>query len=244
MLIDWFTVIAQIVNFLVLVALLRHFLFGRLVAAMDAREQGIAARIEDADRKNRDAEKRADEVKIESEKIGGERDRILREAREEADRVRLDMLQKARDSVRALEAKWRDDLEHEKSAFLDEIRARAAKEIIAVVRNALRDLACEELDRSAVNAFLKKLEETEAGSFDRDLVLRSAFEFDAETRARVEKALARCSRNGAHVRFESAPELAWGVELRTDGHRIGWNPESYVDALEDNVRKALEAREK
>ena len=31
MLIDWFTVVAQIVNFLVLVALLKHFLYGRLV---------------------------------------------------------------------------------------------------------------------------------------------------------------------------------------------------------------------
>ncbi len=33
MLIDWFTVVAQIINFLVLVALLKHFLWGRLVAS-------------------------------------------------------------------------------------------------------------------------------------------------------------------------------------------------------------------
>ena len=51
MLIDWFTVVAQIVNFLVLVALLKHFLYGRLVEAIDAREKRIAARLAEADEK-------------------------------------------------------------------------------------------------------------------------------------------------------------------------------------------------
>ncbi len=37
MLIDWFTIIAQIINFLVLVALLKYFLYGRILQAMDRR---------------------------------------------------------------------------------------------------------------------------------------------------------------------------------------------------------------
>ena len=51
MLIDWFTVVAQIVNFLILVALLKHFLYGPLVRAIDAREERIAARLAEAERK-------------------------------------------------------------------------------------------------------------------------------------------------------------------------------------------------
>ena len=42
MLIDWFTVAAQIVNFLILVYLLKRFLYGPLIRAMDAREKRIA----------------------------------------------------------------------------------------------------------------------------------------------------------------------------------------------------------
>ena len=42
MLIDWFTVLAQIVNFLVLVGLLKRFFFGRLIQAVDGRERRIA----------------------------------------------------------------------------------------------------------------------------------------------------------------------------------------------------------
>jgi F-type H+-transporting ATPase subunit b len=242
MLIDWFTVVAQIVNFLVLVALLRRFLFGRLVAAMDAREKRIAARLADADKKNHDADERAAQLKLEAEQQEQQRARILAEARESAEHQRQEMIEKARETVRALETKWRGDLAREEAAFLDEIRARAADEILAVVRRALHDLASEDLQHSAVGAFLKKMEATEPGKFDHDLVLRSAFDFDPETRQRIEAALGRVSRNGARVRFETAPELGWGLELRTDGHRIGWNPASYVDTLEENVRKALEAR--
>ena len=48
MLIDWFTVGAQAVNFLILVWLLKRFLYKPVLAAIDAREKKIAATIEDA----------------------------------------------------------------------------------------------------------------------------------------------------------------------------------------------------
>ena len=55
MLIDWFTVIAQAVNFLILVALLKHFLWGRLVRVIDEREQRVATQVAEAEKKNKTA---------------------------------------------------------------------------------------------------------------------------------------------------------------------------------------------
>jgi hypothetical protein len=49
MLIDWFTVGAQIVNFLILVWLLKRFLYKPILDAIDAREKRIAAELADAD---------------------------------------------------------------------------------------------------------------------------------------------------------------------------------------------------
>ena len=48
MLIDWFTVGAQVVNFLILVWLLRRFLYKPVLAAIDAREKKVAAKIGNA----------------------------------------------------------------------------------------------------------------------------------------------------------------------------------------------------
>ena len=41
--INWFTVIAQIINFLVLVGLLKYFLYGRILQAIEKRDQQIRA---------------------------------------------------------------------------------------------------------------------------------------------------------------------------------------------------------
>jgi len=50
--IDWFTLIAQIVNFLILVWLLKHFLYDRMVDGMDKRREKISSRLKEADEKN------------------------------------------------------------------------------------------------------------------------------------------------------------------------------------------------
>ena len=54
--IDWFTVVAQIVNFLILVWLLKKFLYGPIIRAMDDRERRIASRLEEANARERQAQ--------------------------------------------------------------------------------------------------------------------------------------------------------------------------------------------
>jgi F-type H+-transporting ATPase subunit b len=48
MLIDWFTVGAQVLNFLILVWLMKRFLYQPILDAIDAREQRIAAELANA----------------------------------------------------------------------------------------------------------------------------------------------------------------------------------------------------
>ncbi|WP_445663747.1 F0F1 ATP synthase subunit B family protein, partial [Ideonella azotifigens] len=48
MLIDWFTVGAQALNFVILVALLKRFLYQPVLDAVDAREAQIAKQLADA----------------------------------------------------------------------------------------------------------------------------------------------------------------------------------------------------
>ncbi|MCF8123589.1 MAG: hypothetical protein K9K34_14360, partial [Desulfarculaceae bacterium] len=62
MLIDWFTVAAQVVNFLILVWLLKHFLYDRIIKAIDQREADIAARSEEAEAKQDAAARKESEL--------------------------------------------------------------------------------------------------------------------------------------------------------------------------------------
>ncbi len=92
MLIDWFTVIAQIVNFLVLVGLLKYFLFDRITKAMDEREQTIASALEKADETRKLAREEAERYRRMNDELEEGRRRILEEARNEADSLRKALL--------------------------------------------------------------------------------------------------------------------------------------------------------
>jgi F-type H+-transporting ATPase subunit b len=240
MLIDWFTVIAQIVNFLVLVGLMKHFLYGPLVNAIDAREQRIAKRLAEAAQKNQDAEQRVAAAKAEIDDVEKQREQMIAAARQEGEREHKEMLQKSRDSIRELETKWHADLEREKSAFLDEVRSRAANEVLTITRRALIDLASADLQDSAVRCFLEKLETVDGTTVGEEIVLRTQRDVEPELRRKMDEIVARRFGEGVRVKYERSPQMSWGVELRTNGRRIGWNPETYIGSLEEHLRQALE----
>ena len=77
MLIDWFTVAAQIINFLILVALLKHFLYGRIINAMDQREARITSRLEEAERKKSEAEDEAAAYSRKSQEFDLQREEMI-----------------------------------------------------------------------------------------------------------------------------------------------------------------------
>jgi F-type H+-transporting ATPase subunit b len=241
---DWFTILAQIVNFLVLVALMKHFLYGPLIAAIDAREKSIAARIAGAARKEQEAGARMEQVAKETAETEQEKAAVLAAAREDADRQRGEIIARARENVKALEVKWRDELEREKGAFLDEVRRRTATEILAATRDALRDLACADVQRCAMNAFLEKLRSLDPAvlrAFAKEgMTVVSRDDLPAEMRSAVAKTLEDRLGAPAAITFERVPAMAWGVELRGSGQRIGWTPDAYLDSLEDKLRAALD----
>ena len=246
MLIDWFTVVAQIVNFLVLVALLKHFLWGKLTRAIDEREARVAGDLAKAEEKSKEAERQAEELRLRSLEQDRKQQEMMAQARKEVEDQRTKLVEEARNSVRELERKWRQDLDRERSAFFIELRARAATGILAVIRRALGDLSSSDLEQSTIQVFLDKL-----GSFDaatlrelgtKEQVVRSAVDLPDEVRKRIAVILE--ARLGAppQLRFERDSTMAWGIELRWNGHKIGWAPESYLDSLEENLKQDLDRR--
>lgn len=246
MLIDWFTVVAQIVNFLVLAALLRHFLWGRLVRAIDEREARVAGKIAEAEEKSQEAGRQMEETRAQALELEHKREEMIVLARKDADHERNKLVQQARDSVRDLEARWREDLDHEKAAFFLELRQRTTTEILALLRRALKDLASHEVQDAAMQVFLEKLrsldvpvlQELSAG----ELVVRSAVVLPWETQEEIQAILSQRLGQPPHLLFERASDMGWGIELRGGGRKIGWSPDSYLDSMEENLKEALDRR--
>jgi len=109
-LIDWFTVGAQALNFLVLVWLLKRFLYQPILDAVDARERRIAAELNDAETKQAQASQQRDEFARRNEEIAGQRGALLAQAADEAAIVRQRLLDEARLAAEALTARRRQAL--------------------------------------------------------------------------------------------------------------------------------------
>lgn len=244
MLIDWFTVGAQIVNFLVLVWLLKRFLYKPILRAIDEREDKIRTSLAEAGAKEKDAAEQLALYQAKLREFEQTREAMLAQARLDAGRQHAEMLQKARDDVRSLETKWQEDLEREQQRFLLELRRRAATEILAIVRRVVADLASVDVQHCAVRVFLEKVrsldDDARKNLVKGDLRIRSAFELSDTARGEIQQTIEERLEAPVSLLFERAPEIGLGLELRGNGWRVGWNSESYLEDLEEDLKSALE----
>lgn len=255
MLIDWFTIVAQIVNFLILVALLKHFLYGRVIKAMDERERKIASRLENAEKKQEQAESEADSYRKKNQELEEKRKEFLSQAREEAEKERKELIQKARTEIDRLQAQWREALRQEKNSFLQELQQKVNQQVCHITRRAMKDLANADLEGQIVNAFIDRLrnlgekeQETIISSMEdggHPVTVMSAFEIASNDRQKITKALRKAIEEGVEVEYQTSPDMILGIELRIHGRKLAWSLDDYLESLESSIGRALdeEARE-
>ena len=144
MLIDWFTVGAQALNFIILVWLLKRFLYKPILNAIDAREKRIAAELADADAKKAEAKQERDEFQHKNEEFDQQRAALLSKATDDANAERQRLLDDARKAADALSAKRLEALRSDANNLNQAIRRRTEQEVFAIARKALTDLAASE----------------------------------------------------------------------------------------------------
>jgi F-type H+-transporting ATPase subunit b len=251
--IDWFALAAQVVNFLVLVFLLQHFLFSRVTGAMDERERRIAGRLDQAEEKRRQASEQEQQLQERRRELDESRGRMLARAREEAEEQRRALVKRARSQVEEQHRRWQRAVRRQRRAFLGALRDTAARELVSATRGVLEDLASSDLEERVVDTFVRYVQRMDAGERERlgtfigsaegPLLVRSSFELPSRARSRVIEALEQASglKLDGNVRFERFPALLLGIELRSDGKSVGWNVDRYLDTLSERMEDLLGA---
>ncbi len=248
--IDLFTLVAQIVNFLILLVALKLLLYGRIVRVMDEREERIAARLNEAEQREQQAEGEKASYQEKRREVEQEREAILAEARDEADENRRAFMDQAREETEKAKARWQESIREERKEFLRELRRRAGERIVGVSRRVLADLADEDLERQVAATFierLRRLGEDESAAMAESareaggrIAIRSAFELPEEMREKLRGAIQDVVTEDGHVAFRTDTELLCGIDLRAGGRKLSWSFDSYLDALEDSVADLIE----
>ncbi len=257
MLIDWFTVAAQTLNFLILVWLLKRYLYQPILNAIDAREQRIAAELADADAQRAEAEKARQEFEQKNAELEKNRASLLSQATEEAEKERRRLLEEARQKADALAKKRQETLQQDAKNLSVTLTRRAQDEVFAITRKLLSELASASLEEQIGNAFTRRLGDLDGEAKKKmtaalacskePALLRSAFELPAAQRAAIEKAVkaafsAAVEPSGEpsfELSFEVAPGLIGGIELSASGQKIAFSLEESLKSLEKGIEDVL-----
>jgi F-type H+-transporting ATPase subunit b len=250
-LIDWFTVGAQLLNFLILVWLMKRFLYQPVLDAIASREAKIAAELKDAADTKAKAHQQQDEFERKNQAFDEQRDALLSKATEEANAQRLRLLAEARQAAEAASVARAKALVTEKQRLHAEIVRRTQRQVYDISRRVLGDLASVSLEQRACEVFIQRLQALEGTTLDaltaalksttegESALVRSAFRLPDAQRASIQAALNELLGQPLTLTFESDPELVTGIELSAKGVKLAWSIAEYLDALAASLKKPL-----
>ena len=249
--IDWFTVGAQTLNFLLLVWLLKRYLYGPILKAIDARERQVAKVLSDADNIKADAECQRNLFDQKNLKIDAKRDELLKEAKITARDQSEQLILKAHKNADEISNSRLLALEKELQHYQDDIVIKSLQEIYEVARKVLTDLADVELEQKMLACFCKHLQslnpdekaklKTTVAAGNAELLLCSAFALTAAQIEKVDAILQKIISTNRHYQLnhQVKTDLISGIELRSNAWKIAWNSEDYLNVLQTHIEQLI-----
>lgn len=243
--INWFTVIAQVINFLILVWLLKRYLYKPILEAIDEREKKIKSQLVDADSKKAEAKKEQDEFKQKNDVFDQKKkelmDKVIAETKEEKEKL----LEEARNEANELSAKLEEASKASKEKMNQEITQKTQQEVFAITRKMLIDIASLGIEEQCANIFIKRLDELKEEekkkfieaftSEAKPVLIRSAFDLPHKQQIEIKNSVKEILGTKTHFEFQTSPKLISGIELSANGYKLSWSISEYVNSLEKNI---------
>lgn len=248
MLIDWFTVICQIINFLVLVWLLKRFLYRPILNAIDARQERVNEQLAEAEKRTLAADEEKALFQKKNEDFERERQRKLKALNDEVELLRAQLLADVRAEVAALRAEWSSSLQRERDSICRELKDRVQEEVLSIARRVVEDFAGVKLEEYTIEVFLQRLsrmlkeKDPTLSRFRQpteSLQVTTTFPLSTESHAAVMSALGQEFGKEVNVAFAVSPKVVTGIELMASGQKVSWSMGEYLTTFEHHLNDIL-----
>ena len=250
MLIDPVIVIAQIINFVVLVALLKRFLYKPITNAMEARSQRIERELAAAATKEKDAEAEKKLYLHKQQELEAQKQQWLDQAKQEVALEKAKLTQQVQAELEQMRFQWYQAFEQDRHKFSRELRNSISNQVILTTRKVLFDLANANLEAQIIETFIErlyssnelqtqKIADAPISKTHNVIVIRSSFPIPDAQKSRLITAIKEQITTDAEVKLEVVTDLICGIELRYRGYKISWNLEAYLAELEVKTAKLL-----
>ena len=242
--INWFTVIAQALNFILLVWLMKRFLYTPILDAIDQREQKIKAQLTDASTQKDDAQVEKDLFQQKNADFDQQKKTRLDKAVADAQAERQKLLEAARNEAEALTAKQQKSLLETQENLKNDIAKKTRQTVFSITRKALADLASVGLEDQTVAIFTERLHHLNPAekqpfidafqSSKTPIAVQSAYALTANQQTAIRTAVTTLLGSEPDFVFTLTPELISGIDLRANVFKLAWSVSDYLTALEKN----------
>ena len=224
----WFTVVAQIINFLILVLLLTLSLRA-CHQGHGQREALIAAELEAAETKQKEAQLEIETYRQKNQALDIARAEMMQRAGDEVENWRQNATKRPF-TVEESRQHWQRALEQEKDTFLHQVRQRACPGPLSSRARCwpiwpMRSWRNVEVFTTRLNSVNGSQLEALSASLrqsEGEVVITSAFDLSEEMRKQVRAVVEERLGQVNGMRFETSPRLV-SIELKTQRHRLAWS---------------------
>ncbi|MDX2423760.1 MAG: F0F1 ATP synthase subunit B [Amphritea sp.] len=251
MLIDWFTVTAQVINFLVLAWLLKRFLYQPILTAIDAREERIAKELASAASTKSEAEVLRETYQQKNVAFDQQQSERMSQLTEEVATERARLLETVRAESETLRSRLQSALQNEQHNLKQTLSQRTREEVFSIARKTLGDLAGDTLEARITDVFIQRLgqlSEAEVKSLQsafsssgQPLIVRSAFALPEAQVALLDASIREKIGEKVKIEFAIKADLVSGIEISGAGQKIAWNIDNYLASLADSVDALLKS---
>lgn len=247
--INWSTVFFQIINFLIIVYILKRYLFKPVLSSMQKREDAIQKRLKDAENLKKLAEVEKQNLKVKLFDLEKSKNDILAEA-----------YKKTLDQQKSIMDKFNIDMQNKKNLFLKNLKEErenlnasvkeiAAQTIINTISFALRDFANIDIQNAIIDNFFLKLKESSLPKIDelksfyaksKKIQFISSFELDAIKKDQLLNSFSSIlGEKINNFEFIIDKSLICGIQVICDSLLISFGLDNYVNDLKSNLDSAL-----
>lgn len=250
MLIDGFTVGAQLLNFVILVWLMKRFLYQPVLSAIAAREEKIATELADAAATQAQAKQQQDTFEQKNQAFDEQRADMLKQARDTAKAEGERLQAQAREAADAASAALAKALRADEQRLRNDLTRHTQQQVFDITRRVLGDLASVGLEQRVCEVFVQRLQAMTGAARDtlahalkaattaEPALLRSAFALPAAQQAAVQTALDEAFGQPIPLQFEAATALVCGMELSAQGQKLAWSMSDYLATLSSGLPEA------
>lgn len=153
------TAIFAIINFAILVVLLKVFLYKPVCNVLDSRKQEVANNLKSAEDAKLEAQKLKDEYAAQIQNARSEAQDIINQATKIGEQTKADIVNEAREEATRLVAKAQDEIVREKTEALNEIRNEIADLAVLAASKVVGKTIDVADHQNMVNNFVKEVGE-------------------------------------------------------------------------------------